>query len=216
MKKIFLAFFLLALSVLIPVTVVYAADVPDLGSISKSLVFKKFDSGSDCDSYSYELNTINSDAITENYLRVLLSGEYNFRQVSHEVKESGNHSRYSSTTDIWKFVYTGEKNISALSSKNSYWHMMLFRFSSNLSQTTTFVITLAHGLTYPGDYKPATGSNYGDKQECPECRGSGRCKECGGSGRVNKWGGDRTYHDLTCRYCAGSGKCRDCSGSGKR
>ena len=211
LKKFLLS--LLVIAAFIPIPFANAADVPDFGDVSKDLVFRGLQPDNSYNIYVYKLDSVGNDNFAEAYVKTLLAG-YPFKQVGYEKRDSG---RKGNTVEVWTFAYTGSKNVSAFSRYDSAYsgHLTLKRYRVYTRGHTEFAIRLAHGLTYPGNYSPSANGGNG-KEDCWECRGSGKCKNCGGSGRVDKWGGDRTYRNLTCTYCGGTGKCRSCYGTGKR
>lgn len=134
-------------------TVASDGTVPDIGQFNKVVRFSSSRQNADKSIkhifHAQNLSEAVSDALTAKYIR-LLTDSYNFVQTGYEENFSKNkHTQAVSQNETWTFRYTGSKSVNPLSDGN---HLHVRRISTPQYGDTTFEITVAHGLTFAGNY----------------------------------------------------------------
>ena len=194
----------------LPANKIIGADVPDFAQVGA--YYKKSQLNGDKSTlYFYGAKNLNADLSNDyvgKYIR-LLKGKYHFVQVAHEQKKWGSpRLQKNRPTDIWKFRYTGSKNVWALSNGS---HLEIKRIRELDKGVVSFEVKVAHGLIMAGNHGAPKQSSGGGDTFCSYCSGSGKCTSCGGTG----------YYEYTidyqkpCEVCLTSGKCVYCNGTGK-
>ena len=212
--KRFLFLLMFAFAIIIPTTLVEAADVPDFVEISDgNLSYRKNQLASDGGTwYFYEAKNLNYDLAADyvgRYIR-LLTSKYNFVQKGYwKRKFDSKRLRETRDSETWTFIYNGSKKVKSLSKGC---HIELRRIRERDKKRARFEVKVAQGLVFAGNYAAPRTPKKGEKSSCESCNGSGRCINCEGRGYYYMSSFD-DHHP--CGVCRGTGKCIYCDGKGE-